>query len=155
MPKDHQDMRVRDTLYDPKDETANETFPGVTPAKTGDGKNAAVSLCVGTVPSTKWYLFEKSPVPNYAKEYCSIPMDKLLPHFCNLTRYEALDNAQILKNNGIKIYVIGLGSSTEIDTNYLQSLSSGTSYTYITPNTSELEAIFSRVAKEIKLRLVQ
>jgi hypothetical protein len=122
---------------------------------TGDGKSVSSSAC-GTA-TTKWYLFEKNPVPGYTAEFCKIPNNStaLIPYFCETARQLALDNAQALKDKGIKVYVVGLGTSTEIDTAYLQSLSSGASYTYITPNSSELEAIFSKIAKEIKLRLVQ
>ncbi len=62
---------------------------------------------------------------------------------------------RILKDKGIKIYVVGLGTDDEIDKDFLKALSSGEDYTYITPNSSELESIFNKIAKEIKLRLVQ
>jgi hypothetical protein len=148
---DYPSMSVNQTLTKPD---GSGTYSGVNPARTGDGKSTGTTACAGTL-NTKWYLFEKYPVPGYAPEYCNIPMDKLLPHFCRSARQLALDNAQILKDKGIKIYVVGLGTSSDIDPAYLLSLSSGEDYTYITPDSSQLEAIFSRIAKEIKLRLVQ
>jgi hypothetical protein len=66
-----------------------------------------------------------------------------------------LDRAQALKDKGIKIYVIGLGTGTEIDSAFLTQISSGTDFTYITPNKSDLESIFNTIAKDIKLRLVE
>ncbi len=81
-------------------------------------------------------------------------MSDLLPYFCGQARQLALNNAQVLKDKGIKIYVIGLGSSSEIDPAYLRSLSSGTDFTYIAPTSADLEAIFNKIAKDIKLRLV-
>ena len=122
---------------------------------TGDGKSLAASAC--KTLTTKWYLFEKNPVPGYGPEACSpsIPNGPLVKYFCETARQLALDNAQILKNRGVKIYVVGLGTEQQLDKDFLKALSSGDGYTYITPNSSELEAIFSRIAKEIKLRLVQ
>ncbi len=64
----------------------------------------------------------------------------------------AIDHASALKARGIKIYAIGLGN---VDTTFLGSVASGSDYVHITPNSSELEAIFKKIAKEIKLRLVQ
>ena len=61
---------------------------------------------------------------------------------------------RISRTRAIKIYVIGLGSSSEIDETYLRSLSSGTGFTYIAPTSADLEAVFNAVAKDIKLRLV-
>lgn len=159
---DYPYMSVADVLTRPD---GSGTYSG-NPATTGDGKatsgtNRTVCTSGGSrYLNTKWYLFETTLVPRsgggtWPAEQCSIPMTDLVPYFCGRARQLALDNAAVLKAKGIKIYVIGLGTSTEIDTNYLQSLSSGTTYTYITPNSSELQAIFSKIAKEIKLRLVQ
>jgi ornithine carbamoyltransferase len=72
---------------------------------------------------------------------------------CSAASDLATLHAQELKAKGIKIYVIGLGSSNEIDAAYLQSLSSGAGFTYIAPTPADLDAIFNKVAKEIKLRL--
>jgi Mg-chelatase subunit ChlD len=140
-------------------------YSGVNPATTGDGK--ATSGTTRTVCAsggsrylnTKWYLFETTLVPRsgggtWPREQCSIPMSDLLPYFCGRARQLALNNAQVLKDKGIKVYVIGLGSSSEIDPAYLRSLSSGTDFTFIAPTSADLEAIFNKIAKDIKLRLV-
>jgi len=64
----------------------------------------------------------------------------------------AIDHANVLKNKYIKIYSIGLGS---VDQDLLQNIASGTDYYYYAPSSSDLDAIFQNIAKEIKLRLVQ
>jgi len=154
---DYPYMSVYSQLHRPAG--TNNFYPNVNPATTGDGRRTsgsdATNCCCPRYLNTKWYIFESQPVPGYTAEQCSIPMNRLLPHFCSLTRQLALQNAQTLKNRGVKIYAVGLGSSSEIDPNFLRSLSSGESYTYIAPTSSELEAIFIRIARDIKLRLVQ
>jgi Mg-chelatase subunit ChlD len=128
----------------------------VQPLVTGDGKLSASSACGKT--TTKWYMFETRPLTGYSAESCDIPHSVLsggTGYFCRTARQMALDHAQELKDKGIKIYVVGLGTTTSIDPDFLKALSSGEDYTYITPNSSELEAIFRRIAKDIKLRLVQ
>lgn len=150
-------MQVYSQLHRP---TGTNTFyPSVNPATTGDGRRtsggSATNCCCPRYLNTKWYIFESLPVSGYTAEQCSIPMNRLLPHFCSLTRQLALQNAQTLKSRGVRVYAVGLGSSSQIDPNFLRSLSSGENYTYIAPTSSELEAIFIRIARDIKLRLVQ
>jgi hypothetical protein len=57
-----------------------------------------------------------------------------------------------MKARLVQIYAIGLGN---VDSTFLNAVASGSDYVTITPNSSELEAIFRRIATEIKLRLVQ
>lgn len=153
---DYPYMSVANVLTRPD---GSGTYAGVNPATTGDGKRTSgadpTSCCCPRYLNTKWYLFDSAPVPGYTAEQCSIPMNRLIPHFCGQTRQLALQNAQVLKDRGVRVYAVGLGSSSEIDPNFLRSLSSGESYTYIAPTSSELEAIFIRIARDIKLRLVQ
>jgi hypothetical protein len=135
-----------------------EQWTGIDPLPTGTG--LTTNCCRGFScwnPTTKWYIFETRPVSGYAAEYCNIPtnlFDGPNGYVCTAARDLALQHAQELKAKGIKIYVIGLGSSNEIDAAYLQSLSSGTDFVYIAPTSSELQAIFNKIAKDIKLRLV-
>jgi hypothetical protein len=53
------------------------------------------------------------------------------------------------------IYTIGLQGDGGIDTTFLSNLASGPSFAYVAPSPAELEAIFSLIAKDITLRLVQ
>jgi len=174
---DYAYMSVANGLQKPTSSTTGDyiTDTGsrtdVNPARTGDGKSTATTTCRQCTQydrrgnciswngmlNTKWYLFESGlgTVPGYGTESCSIPMNRLLPYFCNAARQLALNNAQTLKDRYVKIYVIGLGSSNDIDEDYLKSLSSGDSFTYIAPTSGELKAIFNSIAKDIKLRLVQ
>ena len=129
---------------------------GVQPLVTGDGKPSASSACAKA--TTKWYMLETRPLTGYSAESCDIPHSVLsggTGYFCRTARQMALDHAQELKAKGIKIYVVGLGTTTSIDPDFLKALSSGDDYTFITPSSGELEAIFKKIAKEIKLRLVQ
>lgn len=164
---DYAYMSIANYLYQPDGNGSTYYTSGsntVDPATTGDGKSTATTSCKNcnywgctSYPNTKWYLFESSlgPVSGYSSESCSIPTNKLIPYFCQAAKTLAQQNAQSLKNRYVKIYVIGLGTGTEIDQNFLTSLSSGSDYAYFTPTSSELEAIFQKIAKEIKLRLIQ
>ena len=168
---DYPYMSVDNVLLRPNGSGA---YPGVNPDTTGDGKATSGSSTNRTVCTsggsrylnTKWYLFETTLVPRsgggtWPAERCSIPMNDLLPYFCGKARQLALDNAQILKSKGIKIYAIGLGSS-EIDETYLRNLSSdcnggtcsGYNFTFKVTTAAELEPVFNKIAKDIKLRLV-
>ena len=73
-------------------------------------------------------------------------------YICRTARQMAIDHTAALKSRFVKIYTIGLGS---VDQAFLNAVASGTDYVYITPNSSQLESIFRKIAKEIKLRLVQ
>jgi hypothetical protein len=153
-------MDVRSYLYKPdviinnySDQESTANRYGFSADTTGDGKSVGASACPGL--NTNWYLFQKRTVPGYTAESCGIPNGPLVKYFCETARQLTLDNAQVLKNRGVRIYVVGLGTSQQLDENFLKALSSGDDYTFITPSSSELDAIFQRIAKEIKLRLVQ
>lgn len=132
----------------------------LTPIPTGDGKPTATTKCKNcpTCPpylNTKWYVFGAYPVSGYGAEDCKIPNSKLAPYICSTARQMARDHANELKDpdtRNIKIYIIGLGS---VDKAFLGQIASGPDYEFYTPSSSELEAIFQKIAKEIKLRLVQ
>jgi len=137
----------------------------LTPDPTGDGKTVGTTVCRsgGRNPAgyenTKWGSFSAYPVPTKGAEaypnYCSLS-DTLLNgqngYICRTARQMAVDQAGALKARGIKIFAIGLGN---VDEAFLGSVASGSDYVSITPNSSDLEAIFKKIAKDIKLRLVQ
>ncbi|WP_028571498.1 vWA domain-containing protein [Desulfonatronum lacustre] len=161
-----------------------ETWLSIDPRDTGDGlRTAATPLTSCGYTSgwwwnqtftrylnTKWEIFEERPIPRpnaspYPAAQCakwSSPYDDNQPdsnyfsrmarHICNVARTKSLDNIQVLKDRNIKIYAIGLGN---VDEGFLEAISSGPSFTYYTPNSSDLEAIFQEVARQIKLRLIQ
>ena len=126
---------------------------------TGDGVDWQHSACTVKRDTTKWDIFASSapggPVPGYSSNACEIPAREVALHTCTVAKKMSLDRAQALKNKGIKIYVIGLGTGNDIDSAFLTQLSSGTDFTFITPNKSDLQSIFNAIAKDIKLRLVQ
>lgn len=88
-------------------------------------------------------------------------------YVCEQARQMAFDSAQVLKSRGVMIYTIGLG--TDVDTDFLKRLSSdcpnwqtswpacnaNSGFSYIAPTPAQLQAIFNRIARDIKLRLVQ
>ena len=127
-------------------------------AYTGDGRpwQQSSSTCIKR-DTVKWNIFSTGygPVPGYSVDYCMIPQMNLALYTCATARQMTLDKAQVLKDRGIKIYVIGLGTDMEIDKAFLTQISSGENYTYTTDNSGELAGIFNKIAKEIKLRLVQ
>jgi len=115
---------------------------------TGDG----VGRCSGQY-STRWYIFDQRPVPGYSPMACSIPSQALGDHACTLAAALAVDNARILKDKDITVFAIGLGDN--INRSFLEQIASGPDMVYVAPNSSDLQAIFQKVAQDIKLRLVQ
>lgn len=138
--------------------TIKENGRDINPVPTGTGLKKECcngSTCVND--TTKWYIFETRPLAGYSPEYCDIPVERLNKSYgyvCTTASDLTLERAQELKAKGIKVYVIGLGTSTEINEAFLKSLSSGPDFTYFTPRPSDLQAIFNKIAKDIKLRLV-
>ena len=143
-------------LYDP----VTGSSLGVKQYSTGDGLPAGSSAC--GVTNTKWLILEDSVYGvNGTKGFPALAgMD---PDQCNISRYTmrdyaeylevqmAIDHAAELKAKGILIFTIGLGN---IDQDFLLSISSGEDYVYHTPDSSELQALFHKIASTIKLRLV-
>jgi von Willebrand factor type A domain. len=131
---------------------------------TGDGKPTATTMCktcptCPPYPNTRWGVFEYYPLSGHGVEECkiggSIDMgsNSVMRNYILATaRQMAIDHAGVLKGKYIKIYSIGLGS---VDQGLLQSIASGPDYYYYAPSPSDLDAIFQKIAKEIKLRLVQ
>ena len=146
------------SLYRDLGRLDREDWRGIDPLPTGHGLNS--NCCRGWNcwnPTTKWYIFETRPAGTYAPEYCNIPSNLFNGpngYVCRAARDFALQHAQELKDKGIRIYTIGLGSSSQIDAAYLRSLSSGDGFAYVAPTSGELEGIFNRIARDIKLRLV-
>jgi hypothetical protein len=65
----------------------------------------------------------------------------------------AIDNVNSLKARFVQFYAIGYGSS--IDSTFLAEVASGSTYLFITPDSSQLQSILSQIAKDIQLRLTQ
>jgi Flp pilus assembly protein TadG len=143
----------------------------LTATTTGDGNQVTLTNCNhGGYPylNTRWYIFgdSKYGLSGYNPVQCrdynyndqqffskSYNVNAVLPaYICNTARQMAIDNAQALKDKGIKIYTIGLG---DVDAGLLGQVASGSTYYYYTPTSDQLQAIFNTIAKEIKLRLVQ
>jgi Flp pilus assembly protein TadG len=119
--------------------------------------------------TTMWNRFTTvPPTMPYTPGQC-VSDSVLGKYVCTQARQMSFDNAQVLKNQNIKIYAIGLGTSTDVDMDFLKRLSSdcddwqnswpacktSNSFTYRAPTPAQLQAIFSTIAKDIKLRLVQ
>jgi Mg-chelatase subunit ChlD len=136
-----------------------ETWLTVSPYPAGNGNAGTAGRCYSSIDgamrqSTLWNVFTVTPpVTGYTAGQC-LNDNVLGPYICTQASSMALQHAQALKAKGIKIYTIGLGSSNEIDPAYLRSLSSGDGFSYIAPTSAELEAVFNKIAKDIKLRLV-
>jgi Flp pilus assembly protein TadG len=145
-----------DSVYPQLGKPDSETWLSIDPEFTGDGKPPASSKCGAYRTTTKWYVFGQYPVPGYSDpEQCLIPQGyyQTLPlYICSTARQMTLAQAQILKNRFIKIYTIGLG---QVDQNFLHQVASGTAFEFYAPTSSDLQALFNLIAKDIKLRLVQ
>ena len=127
-----------------------ENWFGIDPSATGDG--VATSVCRSKKNSTRWYVFDQHPVPGYGATASCIPDVDLHDHVCDLATTFALQHAQELKDEGVTIYAIGLGDA---DTRFLGQIASSPSLVYYAPSSDQLQAIFQRIAQEIKLRLVR
>lgn len=146
----------------------------LSPTETGDGLTTTATVCkkwerpnrnlpYTWVPydTTKWGSFSTYPVSGLGNEsypsYCFIDAGTKLSgqngYVCKTARQMAIDNAAALKNRYVKIYAVGYG--TRIDSDFLKAVASGDDFVYTTPNASQLEAIFRKIASDIKLRLVQ
>ncbi len=120
---------------------------------TGDGTTTRIRCTSnGTLQyTTRWYVFDTMPVSGYAATANCIPSGPLGGQFCTITNQLALNHAAELKARNIVIYAIGLGN---IDAPFMQAIANPNLY-YRAPTSAQLQAIFQRVAQEIKLRLVQ
>lgn len=168
------DTTSSSTLYDrmgyPNNETLDQTLP-YNPIPTGDGLPTGSTLCPpsGWPPTnynTRWGCFSTYPVSGLGAEaypaYCSISTSRLngrTGYVCTTASQMAIDHAAALKaaanlgTTGLQIFTVGLGNN--INTSLLATISSGDGYAYVAPSPGDLEAIFRKIAKEIKLRLVQ
>jgi Mg-chelatase subunit ChlD len=140
------------------------------PDPTGDGRPISSTVCKSGRPptgyvNTRWGSFSAYPVPTKGAEtypdpdYCSISgtlLNGRNGYICATARQMAIDHASALKARLVKIYAIGLGN---VDEAFLSTVaspsSSGNNYVYIAPTSDQLKSIFSKIAKDIKLRLVQ
>jgi hypothetical protein len=155
----------------------NSTLSNHPPYPTGDGKPTSTTVCKsgknGYI-NIKWGSFSAYPVPGLGAEaypaYCGmgVAADTGPPkivvtnttrlngqngYICTTARQMAIDHASALKARLVKIYAIGLGNN--VDSAFLSTVASGSDYVSIAPDSSELESIFRKTAKDIKLRLVQ
>lgn len=121
----------------------------------------------GLFQTTMWNRFAVvPPTTPYTLGQCV--NDSVLGRYvCEQARQMAFDSAQALKNRGVMIYTIGLGA--DVDADFLKRLSSdcpnwqnswpacnaNSGFAHIAPTPAQLQAIFNRIARDIKLRLVQ
>ncbi|RMH09617.1 MAG: VWA domain-containing protein [Nitrospirae bacterium] len=150
------------------------TYLNVYQYRTGDGLPKSSTSCQSGSPpkgyyNTKWWVLE-DPVYGVSgySEFLDVYYVDLLntsdPEQCNISKWRmknyaeaitkqmAIDHAAELKAKGVKIYTIGLGN---VDQEFLSAIASGPAFEYYTPDSAELEALFQKIATNIKLRLIQ
>jgi hypothetical protein len=130
---------------------------------TGDGvKNSSCKIDQShgsPLYSTNWgaVFSVYTPPSPYSTSYCDSsqlsPRTKLASYVHTTARQMGINNANTVKGRGVVIYCIGLG--TDIDKDFLNQVSSGPNFVYLAPNSSQLQAVFNLIAKDIILRLVQ
>ncbi len=142
--------------------------------ETGDGLSSGSTVCqAGNPPegysNTKWGVLDDAEygVNGYSEfsdvyysdllnttnpEICSVSMWRGRDYVQAITKQMAIDHAQELKDSGIKIYTIGLGS---IDQSFLSRIASGSTYEYYAADSGELTSLFQQIAANISLRLVK
>ena len=128
---------------------------------TGDGEPSTASSCLpgsGT-STTKWWILQDpivgsgnyAPLASFSPDHCDIDRSLMSGYVQATAKKMAVAHAQELKEKGIKIYTIGLGN---VDTEFLHQISSGEYFQYYTPDASQLEELFQKIAMNIKLRLI-
>ena len=136
--------------------------------KTGDGEVTGATSCQSGSPAsgydhTKWWVLEDDQygVSNETyeeilnttdPEKCNISWSDMANYVSAVTKQMAIDHAQEVKDKGIKIYTIGLGS---VDQQFLASIASGPGFEFYTPDSSDLQYLFQKIATNVKLRLIQ
>jgi len=140
--------------------------------RTGDGLPTASTVCSSSgspYSNTKWHVLEDPTygVNGYSAfgnvfytnilnttnpEICKLSKEKGKDYVEAITKQMAIDHAQELKDQGIKIYTIGLGS---VDPLFLAEIASGPGFEFYAPTSSELKSLFQKVATNIKLRLLE
>ena len=93
-------------------------------------------------------MMDVNPVPGYASDATCIPAvnlhDYVIARACALT----LASAQALKDRGIVIYTIGVGTS--VDQAFLQELADNPSTAYYAPTSADLSAVFAAIAEQTR-----
>jgi Mg-chelatase subunit ChlD len=142
--------------------------------ETGDGKTPGPTVCKSGSPlagysNTKWHILDD---PTYGvngySEFLEVNYSDILgttnPEKCKLnwskgrqyveaiTKQMAIDHAQEIKDKGIKIYTVGLGS---VDEDFLSQIASGPGFEFFAPTSADLKNLFQKIATNIRLRLVQ
>ena len=139
--------------------------------ETGDGLPTGSTACQSSgsgYSTTKWEVLS-DPVygvnsvthPEYSSIVgttdplkCKINKTNMKNYARELVEQMAIDHAQELKDAGVEIYTVGMGS---VDPTFLAQIASGPSYEYLstTSTGSDLTSLFQKIAANIKLRLVQ
>ncbi|MDT7040998.1 TadE/TadG family type IV pilus assembly protein [Candidatus Nitronereus thalassa] len=142
--------------------------------ETGDGKTTGSTVCQSGSPlagysNTKWHVLDDPTygVSGYSDflevyysdllgttdpEKCSLNWNKGRDYVEAITKQMAIDHAQEVKDKGIKIYTVGLGS---VDQDFLSQIASGPGFEYFAPTSADLKNLFQKIATNIRLRLVQ
>lgn len=129
---------------------ANGNDLAINSRPTGDG--VLPSKCGAATVTTRWYALDLDPVPGYPPDACGIPEPTLHNHLCSVAEALAVDHAKAMKDEGVTVFTIGLGA--RINSGFLEAVASGPDQVYMVPTSSDLQAIFQKVARDIKLRLV-
>ena len=137
------------TTYTDLGRPTTESWYGINPRPTGNGIGSF--KCPGstqTLPTTRWYAFDSDPVPGYDPTANCIPDPPLHDQICSLAGAMALQHAQTLKDAGVTIFTIGLGS--RVNTAFMQQLASTSDLYYYAPTSAQLQAIFELVARSLQ-----
>lgn len=137
--------------------------------QTGDGLSTSSTMCASweyTKANMKWNIWDHPEYGSHIYQPLQDAIDSddngclntssdrstIKWYVVEVGKKMAIDHAQELKDKGIKIYTIGLGS---IDEDFLSAIASGPGFEFFAPTSSELKSLFQKIALNIKLRLVQ
>lgn len=137
--------------------------------QTGDGLPTSSTGCYewnGTKANMKWNIWDHPVYGSHIYQPLQDSIDNdgngclnsssqrtnIKNYVVEVGKLMAIEHAQELKDKGIKIYTIGLGS---VDQDFLSQIASGPAFEFHTPDSAELQDLFQKIATNIKLRLVQ
>ncbi len=149
------------TLYDPDmyHSALYDQGAAVRAFQTGDGAPLVSSACGLNSLSTRWEILADNtygvhtyaPLVGSDPLQCGLDTEDLGNYVKQTAKSLSIARAEALKEIGVKIYTIGLGS---VDQSFLAQISSGEDFQYYTPNSEELQNLFQQIANDLKLRLI-
>ena len=129
----------------------------------GNGTGDSPRYCGGggsSYKDVKWHIFSSlqyglnspvyPPLNGHGIHDC-LTRSQLQPYVTAVSRQKAVDNAALLKGDGIEVYAIGLGAA---DRGIMQAIATDLDHEFFANTSGDLQGIFQEIANQLKLILV-